>query len=309
MSQRPIRFTKMHGIGNDYVYVDLSRERVPDPAATARLVSDRNRGIGSDGLVLVEPLENGRDADVRMRMFNADGSEAEMCGNGIRCVAKFAFERGMTSASRIRVATGAGVLEIQTHQEDGVVVAATVDMGRARTRASAIPVVIPGLDPDASTIGLEIEFDHFLPSWKDQLCEAGVEPVISCVSIGNPHLVLWTERPESIALEPIGEALENHAWFPDRINVHFVCVESPHAVSMRTWERGSGSTLACGSGASAVCVAGALEGRTQDAITAGLPGGELDLVYDRANEHVSMRGPAVEVFSGEIDLDRLAESP
>lgn len=307
MTSTLLRFTKMHGIGNDYVYVDLSSEAVPDPGSVARLVSDRNRGIGSDGLILVEPMPSDAEADVRMHMFNADGSASEMCGNGVRCVAKFAVERGMATAPMVRVATGAGVLAIETHQEGEEVVAATVDMGRARTTCRALPAELPGLDEDASTIGVSVDLDAFVPGHAEHLRACGVEPVISLVSTGNPHLVLWTDALASVRLEEVGPVLERHPWFPRRINVHFVSVDTPTRVSMRTWERGSGPTLACGTGASAVCVAAALEGRTESSITACLPGGMLDLAYDATSEHVSMRGPAVEVYSGAIDLDRLEE--
>ena len=308
MTRTPLRFTKMHGIGNDYVYIDLTTEVVDDPARLARLVSDRHRGIGSDGLILIEPLGPGSEADVRMHMFNADGSESEMCGNGIRCVAKFAVERGMATASTIRVATGAGVLDVEVHREGGEVMAATVDMGRARTTCADLPAVIPGLDPAASTIGLDIDLEQLLPGRSEHLADCGVEPIISLVSTGNPHLVSWCDALERIDLASLGPALERHPWFPERINVHFVRVDSSDRVSMRTWERGSGPTLACGTGASAVCVAAALEDRTGASITARLPGGALELTYDRSSGHVSMRGPAVEVYHGEIDPDRLEES-
>ena len=305
---RLMRFTKMHGIGNDYVYVDLAEFGVEDPAQVARLVSDRHRGIGSDGLVLVERLEPGDGADVRMRMFNADGSEAEMCGNGIRCVAKFAIEREMASGSQLRIATGAGVLDIEVHHDDGEVVAASVDMGVASTTCGAIPAGIPGLDEAASTIGLDVDFANLLPDRSEHLAAIGAEPVVSLVSTGNPHLVIWVENLDGLDLAAVGPELERHAWFPERINVHFVRVDAPDRVTMRTWERGSGPTLACGTGASAVCAAGALEGRTAEAITATLPGGRLELHHDRSTGHVVMRGPAVEVFAGEIDLARLEES-
>ena len=307
MTPTTLEFTKMHGIGNDYVYVDLARERVEDPARVARLVSDRHRGIGSDGLILVETLPPGGSAELRMRMFNADGSEAEMCGNGIRCTAKFAIDRGLATGPALRIETGAGVLAIETHLDDGAVVAATVDMGPASTTGAAVGARVPGLGPEASTVGLDLDFEAFLPGRGEAVRAAGLDPVFSLVSTGNPHAVLWCDRPEQLDLAGLGAAIENHAWFPDRINVHFVTVHAPDRVSMRTWERGSGATLACGTGASAVCAAGALEGRTADSITARLPGGALDLRYDRESTHVSMRGPAVEVYQGVIDLDRLEE--
>ena len=308
MPRRPLHFTKMHGTGNDYVYVDLSQEVVAEPARLARLVSDRHRGIGSDGLILVEPLGADDEAEIRMRMFNADGSEAEMCGNGIRCVTKFALDRGLAPGPTLRVATGAGVLDIEAHHEDGEVVAATVDMGHADTTGASVDARIPGLEPSASTIGIDLDLDRFLPEHADRLRALGVDPVCSLVSMGNPHIVLWCDRPESIDLSSVGRDIEHHDWFPQRINVHFVQVTAPDRVLMHTWERGSGVTLACGTGASAVCAAGALERRTAEAITARLPGGELELRHDRDRGHVLMRGPAVEVFRGELDLAQLEES-
>lgn len=308
MPSRPLHFTKMHGTGNDYVYVDLSREVVDEPARVARMVSDRHRGIGSDGLILVEALGPEDEAEIRMRMFNADGSEAEMCGNGIRCVAKFALDRGLAPGPTLRVATGAGVLALETHQEDGVVAAVTVDMGHASTTCGATGALIPGLGPTANTVGLDIDLDRFLPQHAGRLRELGVDAVCSLVSMGNPHIVLWCDHPEAIDLPSVGPDIEHHHWFPQRINVHFVHVEGPDRVTMHTWERGSGVTLACGTGASAVCAAGALERRTAEAITARLPGGELELRHDRERGHVLMRGPAVEVFRGELDLAQLEES-
>jgi diaminopimelate epimerase len=272
------------------------------------MVSDRHRGIGSDGLILVEALGPDDEAEIRMRMFNADGSEAEMCGNGIRCVAKFALDRGLAPGPTLRVATGAGVLSLETHHEDGVVVAATVDMGHADTTSASVDARIPGFEPSASTIGIDLDLDRFLPKHADRLRELGVDTVCSLVSMGNPHIVLWCDHPEAIDLSLVGPDIEHHHWFPQRINVHFVHVEGPHRVTMHTWERGSGVTLACGTGASAVCAAGALERRTAEAITARLPGGELELRHDRERGHVLMRGPAVEVFRGELDLAQLEES-
>jgi diaminopimelate epimerase len=244
-----MRFTKMHGIGNDYVYVDCFDESVPDPAATARAVSDRHFGIGGDGLILIMPSEI---ADVRMRMFNADGSEGQMCGNGVRCVAKYAFDHGRTSANPMRVETGAGIKTIDLVLDDaGKAVAATVDMGE--------PILAPG----------------------------------------NPHAVIYVDAVAAVALSEIGPALENHELFPERMNVHFVQVVSEAEVTMVTWERGSGPTLACGTGASAVCVAGVLTGKTGRTLLAHLPGGDLELAWQESDNHVFMTGPAAEVFSGE----------
>ena len=305
MTGRQLRFTKMHGIGNDYVYVDAREEQVDNPCSLATALSDRHRGIGADGLIIVEPTESQHDCDVRMRMFNADGSEAQMCGNGIRCVAKFVSDRGIVQGSTIRIATGAGVLAVDVIREGGEVVGATVDMGPARTTLGDIPAVIPGRQSTESSIGLSVDFSEFLPRSADALNAVGTSDLVSCVSMGNPHVVLWMERPEDLDLSVVGPEIESHPWFPERINAHFVHVEDANRVVMRTWERGSGVTMACGTGASAVCAAGVLEGRTHEHIHAVLPGGVLELAYDRSSTHVSMSGPAQEVFTGTIDLGHL----
>ena len=275
-----MRFTKMHGIGNDYVYVDCFEQDVPAPAELAEAVSDRNFAIGSDGLILILPSET---ADVRMRMFNADGSEGEMCGNGIRCVAKYAFDHGRTKANPMAVETAAGVKTIELDiANDGTVAAATVDMGEPILVPADIPVTLDG----------------------DQVVNAAIEAggqtfQMTCVSMGNPHAVIYVDDASAVELEQIGPVLENHELFPQRINVHFVQVHSDGEATMRTWERGSGITLACGTGASAVCVAGVLTGRTGRRLLAHLPGGDLTLEWREADNHVMMTGPASEVFSGE----------
>ena len=274
-----MRFTKMHGLGNDYVYVDGAAESVADPADVARRVSDRHFGIGADGLILILPDD---DCDVRMRMFNADGSEGQMCGNGIRCVAKYAYDHGLSRANPMRVATEAGVKTIELEiGADDTVVAATVDMGPPILVPAEIPVDLPG--ERAIDVALEVD---------------GQTLAMTCVSMGNPHAVIYVDDVAAVPLERIGPRIENHRLFPQRINVHFVQVHSDEEVTMRTWERGSGITLACGTGASAVCVAGVLTGRGGRAITAHLPGGDLRLEYREADDHVLMTGPAREVFSG-----------
>ncbi|MCE5326727.1 MAG: diaminopimelate epimerase [Planctomycetaceae bacterium] len=275
-----MRFTKMHGIGNDYVYVDCFDQRVDDPAALAVKVSDRHFGIGGDGLILVLPCDT---ADVRMRMFNADGSESQMCGNGVRCVAKYAYDHGRTRANPMRVATNAGIKTISLALDGaGKVATATVDMGEPILRGRAIPVAI-----DAE------------PVVDAAITAAGETYKMTCVSMGNPHAVIFVEAAAAVDLDRIGPAIENHALFPQRVNVHFVQVRTPNEVTMRTWERGSGVTLACGTGACAVCVAGVLTSRTARNITAHLPGGDLKLDWHMADSHVYMTGPATEVFSGE----------
>jgi len=277
-----IRFTKMHGIGNDYIYVDVRDQTVADPVALAREVSDRHFGIGGDGLILIGPSDT---ADASMRIFNADGSEAEMCGNGIRCVAKYARDHGLTDADDVRIETRAGVRTIRVAIENGRVVRARVDMGEPLLLRREIPVIGPA---DERCI--------------DAPLRVGAEEIVAtCVSMGNPHCIIFVSDVESIPLDVIGPQIERHEAFPERINVHFVQVRSRGEVRMRTWERGSGITLACGTGASAVCVAGALTGRTDRAVLVHLPGGDLDLEWAEDNR-VFMTGPAAEVFTGEWPL-------
>ncbi|MFO0829558.1 MAG: diaminopimelate epimerase [Phycisphaerales bacterium] len=297
-----MRFVKMHGIGNDYVYVNAFEERVDDPAGVARVVSDRHTGIGSDGLILVAPPTDRGAADVRMRMFNADGSESEMCGNGVRCVTKFAVDRGIASRNPLRVETGRGVLSIRWQRgDDDRVAAATVDMGPPILDAARIPVAIPGVPASSRVVAQPVD-ESFLGATRGESWprDADVAMHITCVSMGNPHVVLWCRDVRAIPLERIGPTIENHAWFPKRINVHFVEVVSAREVVMRTWERGSGITLACGTGASAVCVAGVLCRMTGGDLLAHLPGGDLRLEWRGDGASVLMTGPATEVFEGTL---------
>jgi diaminopimelate epimerase len=292
-----IRFTKMHGAGNDYVYVDCFAQPAPaDPAQLARRVADRHFGVGGDGLVLITPSTQ---ADARMRMFNADGSESEMCGNAIRCVAKYVYDHGIAKKSPLKIETGYGVLSIDVDAASGRVRRATVDMGRPTLEAARIPVSLQGIDPQARVIDLPLA-DHVPAAWFAPWSpEAGLDLRATCVSMGNPHVVLFCRDVARVPLETVGPLLENAPTFPRRINVHFVEVKSRSEVTMRTWERGSGVTLACGTGASAVCVAGALSGRTDRKILAHLPGGDLELRWAE-DDHVFMTGPAEEVFTGEL---------
>jgi diaminopimelate epimerase len=277
-----LKFTKMHGLANDYVYVSLFDQMVDDPAELAKVISDRHRGVGGDGLILVGPPE-ASDAHVRMQIFNADGSRAEMCGNGIRCVAKLAYERGWARENLMRVQTDAGVLPLDlTLDEAGKVSEVRVDMGPPVLDPQKIPVALGG----DKVVGMSIPL-------------AGKVLSVTCVSIGNPHAVFFTEALARVPLGDWGPKLERHPLFPRRMNVHFAQVHKPDRVKMITWERGSGQTLACGSGACAVCVAGVLNGKTQRAITVQLPGGDLSLEWNEKSNHVFMTGPATEVFTGE----------
>ena len=277
-----LKFTKMHGLGNDYVFISLFDQSVDDPAKLARVISDRHRGVGGDGLILVAPPEDDQ-ADVRMIVFNANGSPAEMCGNGIRCVAKLAYERKLARKNPLRVATDAGVLSLDlTIATDGRVRAVRVDMGEPVLNPRRIPVALEGDRVVAASFPLQ---EHIL--------------TVTCVSLGNPHAVFFVPDLSCVPLSQWGPRIESHALFPERTNVHFVQVLQPDRVKMTTWERGSGPTQACGTGASAVCVAGVLNDLTRRTITAELPGGELQLVWDEVGSHVFMTGPAEEVFTGQ----------
>ena len=282
-----MRFTKMHGIGNDYVYVNGFDQTVQDPVLAARKMSDRHFGIGADGLILILPSEK---ADVRMRMFNADGSEAEMCGNGVRCVAKYAYDHGLSRNNPMRIETGRGVLTLALDVVDGKVRRATVDMGEPILPLEAIPVRAELLVPTSS--------DHV---WRfEARSNAGREAFdATFVSMGNPHAVIFVDDVRAVDLPRLGPLVENHPAFPHRINAHWVSIQSPAEAIMRTWERGSGATLACGTGACAVCVAGVLTGRTDRRLLAHLPGGDLQLEWRQTDNHVYMTGPAIETFSGQ----------
>jgi diaminopimelate epimerase len=276
-----MKFTKMHGAGNDYVYINGFEEQVGNPEKLAIAVSDRHFGVGSDGLILILPSQR---ADVRMRMFNADGTEAEMCGNGIRCVAKFASDAGMVVGDEIRIETGAGILPLKLHfGADRKVDQVRVNMGMPRLMPSEIPVVA--------------ENDNMIIDQPLEILDRTF--AITCVSMGNPHCVIFVDRLDDFPVERYGSAIEKHPLFPNRINVEFVELISRNEVKQRTWERGAGETLACGTGASAVAVAGVLSGRTERSITNRLLGGSLQLEWSEAGE-VFMTGPATEVFRGEF---------
>jgi diaminopimelate epimerase len=291
-----MRFTKMHGIGNDYVYLDCFREPVPDdPPELARRIADRHFGVGGDGLILICPSAK---AAARMRMFNADGSEAEMCGNGVRCVAKYVFDHGIARENPLKIETGAGVLSLQLETNNGRVERARVDMGEPILEAARIPVKLPGIAADARVIDVPLAPHVELVNFEGWIEACGLDPRMTCVSTGNPHLVLYCQHVAAVPLAWIGPKLETHPVFPRRTNVHVVQVHGAGEVTMRTWERGSGITLACGTGASAVCVAGSLAKRTDRKILAHLPGGDLELEW-ALDGRVYMTGTATEVFSGE----------
>ncbi|MDH3997752.1 MAG: diaminopimelate epimerase [Desulfuromonadales bacterium] len=275
-----MKFVKMHGAGNDYVYIDCFRQKVEDPERLAREISDRNFGVGGDGMILIEPSKKG---DVKMRIFNADGSEAEMCGNGVRCVAKYAFDHGLVDTTEISIETGAGVLPLVMYPNarehiDKV----RVNMGPPRLARADLPMLGPA-DEQVINMPLKVLDREF---------------EITCVSMGNPHCVIFVDKLEDFPVRRYGYAIENHELFPNRVNVEFVEIISRNEVKQRTWERGAGETLACGTGSSAVTVAGVLTDRTDGTLLNHLTGGDLEMEWDGKNE-VFMTGPAAEVFSGE----------
>ena len=278
-----MKFTKMHGLGNDYVYVNGFEERVDDPGPLARKVSDRHFGIGSDGLILILPSSV---ADVRMRMFNVDGSEGEMCGNGIRCVAKYAFDHGLTRHNPMKVETGRGVLTLALKVVEGKTREVTVNMGEPIFEPARI-----GFDPaKARSTQSPYVFRYALE---------GQETEVIPISTGNPHSVTFVEDVAKLDLNRIGPLAEHHPAFPKRVNAHWAEVISPNELRMRTWERGSGATMACGTGACAVTVAGALSGRCGRKALVHLPGGDLDIEWRESDNQILMTGPATEVFSGD----------
>ncbi|MFR4350637.1 MAG: diaminopimelate epimerase [Roseburia sp.] len=276
-----MKFAKMHGCGNDYVYVNCFDERVEDPGKLAVRVSDRHFGIGSDGLILIGASER---ADFRMRMFNADGSEGEMCGNGIRCVAKYVYDHGMTDRTQISVETGAGVKELDLTVESGKVKTVRVDMGEPILQAAQIPVIS--------------ERERVID---EPVMVGGREWRMTCVSMGNPHAVVFVPDTEHFEIEKYGPLFENDSAFPRRINTEFVQLLGKSEINMRVWERGSGETLACGTGTCASVMACILNGYTEDTVRVHLLGGDLEITYDRETNHIFMTGPAVTVFEGELE--------
>jgi diaminopimelate epimerase len=282
----------MHGIGNDYVYVNCFDEKVEDPVALAPIISDRHRGVGADGLILIAPSQA---ADVRMRIFNSDGSEAEMCGNGIRCVAKYTYEHKLASPggefsvpgqqsfpASLNIETGNGILTVGLVIDDNdKAQKVCVNMGQPILSPKDIPVNLPGEKVVAQPIDV-----------------LGQELSMTCVSMGNPHAVFFCDDVSLVELEKLGPAIEKHSLFPNRTNVHFVQLNKPAEFTMRTWERGSGITMACGTGACAACVAAVLNGRQEQICIGHLPGGDLDLNWCEQDNCVYMTGPAEEVFEG-----------
>ncbi|MGN0355522.1 MAG: diaminopimelate epimerase [Muricoprocola sp.] len=277
-----MKFTKMHGIGNDYVYVNCFQETVDNPGEVARKISDRHFGIGSDGLILIKPSDV---ADGQMDMYNADGSQGAMCGNGIRCVAKYMYDYGITDKTSISVETKSGIKYLDLTVKDGKVDTVKVNMGSPILKAAEIPVV----SEKEQVISEPVNVDG--KEWK-----------ITCVSMGNPHAITYVDDVKSLDLEKIGPKFENHEIFPDRVNTEFVRIIDRKTVEMRVWERGAGETLACGTGACAVVVSSVLNDLTEEEVTVKLLGGDLKIRWDREENLVYMTGSATTVFDGEIEF-------
>lgn len=279
-----MKFTKMHGLGNDYIYVNCLKEKVENPSAAARFVSDRHFGIGSDGLILINPSDK---ADFEMEMYNTDGSRSEMCGNGIRCVAKYVYDYGLTDKTSISVETLGGIKYLDLTVKNGKTELVKVDMGKPELAAEKIPIETD--DPLGKVINEPVEVN-------------GVTYRMTGVSMGNPHAVVFVEDVKGLEIEKIGPWFENHKRFPRRVNTEFVRVLDRKTVEMRVWERGAGETMACGTGACAVTVACILNGLTENQVTVKLLGGDLQIEWDREADRIYMTGPATVVFDGEIDL-------
>ena len=277
-----MKFTKMHGIGNDYVYVNCFEESIKNPAEVSKFVSDRHFGIGSDGLILISPSAI---ADFRMNIYNADGSQAEMCGNGIRCVAKYVYDYGLTDKTEISVETLAGIKYLRLQVENGKVASVEVNMGAPILEPKEIPVAVE----ESPVVNVPVEV-------KGKIYH------MTCVSMGNPHAIIFMNNVKDLDIEAIGPYFENHMVFPKRTNTEFVEVLDRNTVNMRVWERGSDETLACGTGACATTVACILNDKTENEVTVHLLGGDLKIRWDREANQVYMTGPATVVFDGEITL-------
>ena len=278
-----MKFTKMHGIGNDYVYVNCFKETVENPSEVSKFVSDRHFGIGSDGLILIKPSEV---ADCYMEMYNADGSRSAMCGNGIRCVAKYIYDYGFTDKTEVDVETAAGIKHIVLTIKDGKVEKACVDTGEPILKPELVPVVGEG--------------DMLV---NEPILVDGQEYRMTCVSMGNPHAVVFMDEDvKSLEIEKIGPKFENHERFPERVNTEFMYVLDRNTMNLRVWERGSGETWACGTGTCASVVAAVLNGHTERKVLVHLLGGDLEIYWNEEDNHVYMTGPASTVFDGEIEL-------
>ena len=282
-----MKFTKMQGAGNDYVYVDCTKKELQNPSMISKYISDRHFGIGSDGLILIKSSDK---ADFFMEMYNADGSQGKMCGNGIRCVGKYVFDNGLTNKTTIKVDTLSGIKILDLNTEDGKVTSAKVNMGSPILIAKDIPVI----SDTEKMIAQDIEVNGKIYN-------------MTCVSMGNPHAVVYVDSTDDLKLQEIGPYFEMHERFPERINTEFIQVLDRQNLKMRVWERGSGETLACGTGACASLVATVLNGLCEDSATLHLLGGDLKITWDRNANIVYLEGPATTVFTGEIYIDSILE--
>ena len=278
-----MKFTKMHGCGNDYVYVNCFEETIENPNETAKFVSDRHFGIGSDGMICIHPSDK---ADFRMAMYNSNGTEGAMCGNGVRCIAKYVYDYGLTDKTTITIETKGGIKELDLTVEDGKVTWVNVDMEAPVLEADKIPVIY---DEEKKVIDKPVIVD-------------GREYRITCVSMGNPHGVVFVDSVDDLDIEKLGPMFEHHPMFPDRVNTEFIQVVDDHTIRMRVWERGAGETLACGTGACASAYASYLNQKTGNKVLVHLLGGDLQIEYDEEKHTIFMKGPATKVFDGEIDL-------
>ncbi len=284
-----MKFTKMHGCANDYIYVYTGTEHVPDAdkPELARRLSDRHKGIGSDGLIFINPVDK---ADFEMEMYNSDGSKGAMCGNGIRCVGKYVYDHGLTEKSTLDILTGSGIKKLELQIENGIATGATVNMGKPILEASKIPVVTNGRDENEPVISIPIDIKNHNYN-------------ITCVSIGNPHCVIFVDNPvENVDLSDLGPLFEHNVIFPDRVNTEFNNVLDRSHLAMRVWERGAGETMACGTGACASVVAAVLNGLTERQVKVSLLGGDLEIKWDENDGCVYMTGPAETSFEGEVVL-------
>ncbi len=291
-----MKFTKMQGLGNDYVYVDCTREELASPADVARAVSDRHFGIGSDGLILIKPS---KVADFYMEMYNADGSRSAMCGNGIRCVGKYVYDFGLTDKLDVSIETAAGIKYLSLRLLDGKVSEVRVNMGAPELSPEKIPTTLEGTR-EVTLNGADDKVRAVLGAGLKVLDK---DYEVSCISMGNPHVITYVEDEKAIDIEKIGPAFENHPAFPERTNTEFIRVADRKNLYMRVWERGTGETLACGTGACACAVATMLNGLCDRAVTVHLLGGDLQIEWDAKENVVYMTGPAVTVFTGDYPLN------
>lgn len=284
-----MKFTKMEGCANDYIYVYTGTESVPDEqkSSLAIRLSDRHTGIGSDGLIFINPTDK---ADFEMEMYNSDGSLGAMCGNGIRCVGKYVYDRGLIDRTEFDILTGSGIKRITLKTENGIAVGATVNMGQPIREASKIPVVINGCDDSDPVVSIPLDIN-------------GTTYNITCVSMGNPHCVIFMDQDvKTLKIEDIGPLVEHHVIFPDRVNTEFVNVVDREHLIMRVWERGAGETMACGTGACATAVAAVMNNLSDRRVKVSLLGGDLDIEWRASDDNVYMTGPAKTVFEGEVEI-------